>query len=72
MRRIRGFALLSILFSATVMAAQNSQTFYLATAARAGNTQLPRGTGAAESWDQDSACDFGTGSSRKFERKGST
>ena len=43
MRRILGFALLSILFSATVMAAQNSQTFYLATAARAGNTELPRG-----------------------------
>ena len=43
MRRIPGFALLSILFSATVMAAQNSQTFYLATAARAGNIQLPRG-----------------------------
>ncbi len=43
MRRILGFALLSILFSATVMAAQNSQTFYLATAVRAGNVQLPRG-----------------------------
>ena len=43
MRRILGFALLSILFSATVMAAQNSQTFYLPTAARAGNVQLPRG-----------------------------
>ena len=43
MRRILGFALLSILFSATVMAAQNSQTFYLATPARAGNIQLPRG-----------------------------
>ena len=43
MRRILGFALLSILFSATVMTAQNSQTFYLATAARAGNIQLPRG-----------------------------
>ena len=43
MRRNLGFALLSILFSATVMAAQNSQTFYLATAARAGNIQLPRG-----------------------------
>jgi beta-glucosidase-like glycosyl hydrolase len=50
MRRILGFALLSILFSAT--AAQNSQTFYLATSARAGNIQLPRGTGAAESWDK--------------------
>jgi hypothetical protein len=43
MRRILGFTLLSILFSATVLAAQNSQTFYLATAARAGNIQLPRG-----------------------------
>ena len=43
MRRILGFALLSILFSVTVMAAQNSQTLYLATAARAGNIQLPRG-----------------------------
>jgi hypothetical protein len=43
MRHILGFALLSIVFSATVMDAQNSQTFYLATAARAGNIQLPRG-----------------------------
>ena len=43
MRRILGFALLSILLSATGMAAQNSQTFYLATAVRAGNIQLPRG-----------------------------
>ena len=43
MRRILGFALLSILFSATVAAAQNSQTFYLATAVQAGNIQLPRG-----------------------------
>lgn len=43
MSRILGFALLSILFSATVMTAQNSQTFYLGTAARAGNIQLPRG-----------------------------
>src|SRR5580698_11372531 len=43
MRRILGFALLSILFSATMIAAQNAQTFYLATAVRAGNVQLPRG-----------------------------
>jgi len=43
MKRILGLALLSILFSGTWMAAQNSQTFYLATAARAGNIQLPRG-----------------------------
>ena len=43
MRRILRFALMSILFSATLLAAQNSQTFYLGTAARAGNNQLPRG-----------------------------
>ena len=43
MRRILGLALTGILFPATVMAAQNSQTFYLATAARAGNIELPRG-----------------------------
>jgi hypothetical protein len=43
MRRILEFVFLSILFSATLMAAQNAQTFYLATAARAGNIQLPRG-----------------------------
>ena len=43
MRCILGFAFFSILFSATVMAAQNSQTFYLANPARAGNIQLPRG-----------------------------
>ena len=43
MRLILGFARLSILFSATVLIAQNYQTFYLATAARAGNIQLPRG-----------------------------
>ncbi len=43
MGRTLRFALLSILFSAAVMAAQNSQTFYLATPIRAGNIQLPRG-----------------------------
>ena len=43
MRRMLGVALLSILFSAAVTAAQNSQTFYLAKTARAGNIQLPRG-----------------------------
>ena len=43
MRRSLGYALLPILFSAAVMAAQNSQTFYLATPARVGNIQLPRG-----------------------------
>jgi hypothetical protein len=43
MRRVLRFALLLIPFSATVMAAQNSQTFYLASPARAGNIQLLRG-----------------------------
>jgi hypothetical protein len=43
MRHILEFVLLSILSSATAVAAQNSQTFYLPTAARAGNIQLPRG-----------------------------
>ena len=43
MRRNLRFALLSILFSAAAMAAQNSQTFYLAAPARAGHIQLPRG-----------------------------
>ncbi|WP_263354561.1 hypothetical protein [Acidicapsa acidisoli] len=43
MRRILGVALLFMLSSASLMAAKNSQTFYLATAARAGNVQLPRG-----------------------------
>jgi hypothetical protein len=42
-RRILGIALLFMLSSAALMAAKNSQTFYLATAARAGNVQLPRG-----------------------------
>jgi hypothetical protein len=43
MRRILGFALLFILSSVTVMAAKNSQTFYLNSDVRAGNVQLPRG-----------------------------
>jgi hypothetical protein len=43
MRRMLEFAFLSILFSAHVMAAQSSQTFYLPTAVRAGNIQLLRG-----------------------------
>lgn len=38
-----GLALMSMLFSVTLMAAKESQTFYLATPARAGNIQLPRG-----------------------------
>lgn len=43
MRRILGNALTAILLSATVVTAQSSQTFYLATAVRAGNVELPRG-----------------------------
>ena len=43
MRRVLGLAVLSILLSGFLMAAKDSQTFYLATAARAGNVQLPRG-----------------------------
>src|SRR5271155_4097794 len=41
--RILGFALLSVLISASMMAASASQTFYLATAVRAGKVHLPRG-----------------------------
>jgi hypothetical protein len=43
MRRIVGFALLFILSSIPLMAAKNSQTFYLSSDVRAGNVQLPRG-----------------------------
>ena len=43
MRRMLGFAILSILISASLMAAAAAQTFYLATAARAGRVQLSRG-----------------------------
>ena len=43
MRRILGFALLFMLSSVTLMAAKNSQTFYLSSDVRAGNVQLPRG-----------------------------
>jgi len=43
MRRILGVALLFILSSITLMAAKNSQTFYLSSDVRAGNAQLPRG-----------------------------
>jgi len=38
-----GLAIFSMLFSATLVAAQDSQTFYLATPTRAGKVQLPRG-----------------------------
>ena len=43
MRRILGLALLFILSAVTLMAAKNSQTFYLSSDVRAGNVQLPRG-----------------------------
>lgn len=43
MKRILELAILAMMLSASVMAAQNSQTFYLATAARAGNVKIPRG-----------------------------
>jgi hypothetical protein len=45
-----GLALLSILLSAPVMAAKDTQTFYLATTTRAGNVQLPRGI-CEVTWD---------------------
>ena len=43
MKRIFGFALLLILSSVTLMAAKNSQTFYLSSDVRASNVELPRG-----------------------------
>ena len=43
MRYMRGVVLLAMLFPGTLMAAKDTQTIYLATAARAGNAQLPRG-----------------------------
>jgi hypothetical protein len=43
MRRILGVALLFMLSSVAVIAAKNSQTFYLPTDVRAGSVQLPRG-----------------------------
>ena len=43
MRRMLGLTILSMLFSVTGMASQDSQTFYLATPVRAGKVQLPRG-----------------------------
>src|SRR5258708_17628719 len=43
MRRVLGFALLFILSSVTLMAAKNSQTFYLSSDVRAGNVQLAGG-----------------------------
>lgn len=43
MRRMLGFALLSVLLSASLLPAEDFQAFYLATAARVGKVQLPRG-----------------------------
>jgi hypothetical protein len=43
MRYVLGLALLSSLFSAPLLAAQDFRTFYLASAARVGNVELPRG-----------------------------
>ena len=43
MRYMRGLVLLAMLFPGTLMAAKDTQTIYLATPARAGNAQLPRG-----------------------------
>lgn len=43
MRRILGVALSFVLSSVALAAAKHSQTIYLATAARAGSVQLPRG-----------------------------
>jgi hypothetical protein len=43
MRCVPGLALLAVLFPAALMAVTDSQTFYLATPARAGNVELPRG-----------------------------
>lgn len=43
MRRMIGFALFFILSSVTLMAAKNSQTFYLSSDVWAGNVRIPRG-----------------------------
>ncbi len=43
MRRVLEFALLFTLSSVTLIAAKNSQTFYLSSDVRAGNVHLPRG-----------------------------
>lgn len=43
MRRIPGLAFLLLLSSVGLIAAPNSQTFYLSADARAGGVQLPRG-----------------------------
>ena len=43
MNNMRGLALSAMLLSGTLMAANATQTIYLATAVRAGNAELPRG-----------------------------
>ena len=43
MKRIPGLALLFLMSSVALMAAKNSQTFYLTTDVRAGNAQLSHG-----------------------------
>jgi hypothetical protein len=43
MRYMRALALLAVLFSGTLVVAQDTQTIYLATPVRAGNAELPRG-----------------------------
>jgi hypothetical protein len=43
MKRILVLALLFVLSSAALIAAKNSQTFYLSSDVRVGNVQLPRG-----------------------------
>jgi hypothetical protein len=43
MKSVLGVAVSAMMLSVTMAAAQNSQTFYLATAAQAGNVKLPRG-----------------------------
>jgi hypothetical protein len=43
MRYMCGFALSAMLLPGSLMAAQDTQTIYLATPVRAGNAELPRG-----------------------------
>jgi len=43
MKRILGFAILLFLSSTALLAAKNSQTFYLSTDVRVGNDQISRG-----------------------------
>ena len=50
MRRIVGLALLFVLFTVNLLAARNTQTFYLSADSRAGKVNLPRGI-CEVSWD---------------------